>query len=96
MMTGAVTGAALIGQWEEGAVVAFLYVVSNWLEGYTMDRARRSLRALMDLALKEARVQPESIETVIPVGGVQAGDVLPVRPGESRQWMASSGLASLR
>src|SRR5512139_2132089 len=48
MMTGAVTGAALIGQWEEGASVAFLYAVSNWLEGYTMDRARRSIRALMD------------------------------------------------
>jgi len=82
MMTGAVTGAALIGQWEEGAVVAFLYAVSNWLEGYTMDRARRSIRALMDLAPKEARVRRDGVESVISVEDGRVGDLLLVRPGE--------------
>jgi Cd2+/Zn2+-exporting ATPase len=82
MMTGAVTGAALIGQWEEGAVVAFLYAVSNWLEGYTMDRARRSIRALMDLAPREARVRRNGGEAVIPVQELRVGDLLLVRPGE--------------
>ncbi len=82
MMTGAVTGAALIGQWEEGAVVAFLYAVSNWLEGYTMDRARRSIRALMDLAPKEARIRRDGGEIVIPIEDVRVGDLLLVRPGE--------------
>ncbi len=82
MMTGAVTGAALIGQWEEGAVVAFLYAVSNWLEGSTMDRARRSIRALMDLAPREARVRRNGAERIIPVEEVQVGDLLLVRPGE--------------
>jgi Cd2+/Zn2+-exporting ATPase len=82
MMTGAVTGAALIGQWEEGATVAFLYAVSNWLEGYTMDRARRSIRALMDLAPKEARVRRNGEEIIIPVEDVRVGDLLLVRPGE--------------
>jgi Cd2+/Zn2+-exporting ATPase len=82
MMTGAVIGAALLGDWEEGAVVAFLYAVSNWLEGYTMDRARRSIHALMDLAPKEARVQRNGEEIVIPVEEVQVGDRLLIRPGE--------------
>ncbi len=82
MMTGAVTGAALIGQWEEGAVVAFLYAVSNWLEGYTMDRARRSIHALMDLAPREARVRRNGKEDVVPVEDVRVGDLLVVRPGE--------------
>ncbi len=82
MMTGAVTGAALIGQWGEGATVAFLYAVSNWLEGYTMDRARRSIRALMDLAPKEARVRRDGVETVVSVEDVRVGDLLLVRPGE--------------
>lgn len=82
MMTGAVTGAALIGQWEEGATVAFLYAVSNWLEGYTMDRARRSIQALMDLAPKEARVRRDGHEAVVPVENVRVGDLLLVRPGE--------------
>jgi Cd2+/Zn2+-exporting ATPase len=89
MMTGAVTGAALLGQWEEGAVVAFLYAVSNWLEGYTMDRARRSIRALMDLTPKEARIRRNGAEVVVPVEEVQGGDVLLVRPGEK---FASDGI----
>jgi Cd2+/Zn2+-exporting ATPase len=82
MMTGAVIGAALLGDWEEGAVVAFLYAVSNWLEGYTMDRARRSIHALMDFAPKEARVRRNGGEVVIPVEEVQVGDLLLIRPGE--------------
>jgi len=82
MMTGAVIGAALLGEWEEGAVVAFLYAVSNWLEGYTMDRARRSIHALMDLAPQAARVRRIGGEVVIPVEEVRVGDLLLVRPGE--------------
>jgi Cd2+/Zn2+-exporting ATPase len=89
MMTGAVTGAALIGQWEEGAVVAFLYAISNWLEGYTMDRARRSIRALMDLAPREARVRRNGGEAVIPVQELRVGDLLLIRPGEK---LASDGI----
>jgi Zn2+/Cd2+-exporting ATPase len=81
-MTGAVTGAALIGQWEEGATVAFLYAVSNWLEGYTMERARRSLRGLMDLAPKEARVRRDGSESELSVEQVEVGDLLLIRPGE--------------
>ncbi len=82
MMTGAVIGAALIGEWEEGAVVAFLYALSNWLEGMTMDRARRSIRNLMDLAPREARVVRDGGELLLPVEAVRVGDRLLVRPGE--------------
>ena len=89
MMTGALTGAALIGEWEEGAVVAFLYAVSNWLEGYTMDRARRSIRALMDLAPREARVRRDGGEAVIPVQELRVGDLLLIRPGGK---LASDGI----
>jgi Cd2+/Zn2+-exporting ATPase len=82
MMTGAVIGAALLGEWEEGAVVACLYAVSNWLEASTLDRARRSIRALMDLAPKEARVRRNGAELVLSVEAVRVGDRLLVRPGE--------------
>ena len=89
MMTGALVGAALIGDWREGAVVAFLYAVSNWLEGSTMDRARRSIRGLIDLAPREARVRRGGVEAVVPVGEVAVGDVLLVHPGEK---LASDGV----
>jgi Cd2+/Zn2+-exporting ATPase len=82
MMTSAVAGAAAIGQWEEGAAVAFLYAVSNFLEGYTTERARRSLRGLMDLAPREARVRRNGSEQVVPVREVRVGDLLLARPGE--------------
>lgn len=82
MMTGAVMGAAAIGQWEEGAAVAFLYAVSNSLEAYTMDRARRSLRALVGLAPREARVRRDGAERVVPAEALRVRDLLLVYPGE--------------
>jgi Cd2+/Zn2+-exporting ATPase len=82
MMTGAVIGAAAIGQWEEGAAVAFLYAVSNSLEAYTTDRARRSLRTLVDLAPREARVRREGAEQVVPAEALRVHDLLLVHPGE--------------
>ena len=67
---------------EEGAAVAFLYAVSNLLEATTLDRARRTIRGLMDLAPREGRIRREGQEFVIPVEDVRVGDLLLVRPGE--------------
>lgn len=82
LMTIAVIGAALLGEWGEGAAVAFLFGVSETLEGYTMDRARQSIRALMEIAPKVARIRRGGNETQLPVEDVRVGDVLLVRPGE--------------
>ena len=49
LMSAAVIGAVAIGQYEEAASVAFLYAVSELLESWTMDKARRSLRELIEL-----------------------------------------------
>ncbi|MFZ5823358.1 MAG: heavy metal translocating P-type ATPase, partial [Bacillota bacterium] len=82
LMTVAVTGAALIGEWGEGAVVAVLFGVSDALESYTMDRARQSLRSLMEIAPKTARVIRMLEEVEVPVEDVRVGETLVVRPGE--------------
>lgn len=83
LMTIAVIGAAAIGEWSEGAVVAFLYSVSEMLESWTMERVRRSIRGLMDIAPKVARIRRATGEEVeVPVEEIQVGDVMIVRPGE--------------
>jgi Cd2+/Zn2+-exporting ATPase len=82
LMTAAVTGAALIGEWREGAVVAFLYSVSGALESYTFNKARQSIRSLMEIAPKAARVRRDSLEMELPVEEIQPGDILLIKPGE--------------
>lgn len=82
LMSVAVIGAALLGAWGEGAVVAFLYSASELLEGWTMGRARRSIRDLMDIAPKTARVETPDGPREVPVEDILVGDVMVVRPGE--------------
>lgn len=82
LMTVAIGGAFAIGYWEEAAVVAFLFGVSEWLEGYTADKARQSIRELMDIAPKTATIIRNGEERVLPVEDIEIDDIMVVKPGE--------------
>ncbi|GAX91143.1 copper-translocating P-type ATPase [Effusibacillus lacus] len=82
LMTTAITGAIWIGEWKEAAVVAFLFAVSEMLESYSMEKARQSIRSLMDIAPKEATVIRNGEEIPIPVEELAVDDTILVRPGE--------------
>lgn len=82
LMSLAVLGAIGIGQWEEGAVVAFLYSVSEMLESWSLERARRSIHQLMEIAPKVARIRREGQEIEVPVEQIRVGDIMIIRPGE--------------
>ncbi|MFR9711359.1 heavy metal translocating P-type ATPase [Paenibacillus sp. MB22_1] len=82
LMTVALTGAVIIGEWKEATLVAILFGLNELLEGYGMSRARRSLSALLDAAPKEAIVVQDGRESIVPIARLKANDIVLVRAGE--------------
>ncbi len=83
LMTIAVVGAIGLGEWFEASTVAFLFMLSNWLESWSVSRARRAIQSLMELAPPIARVQHgDGTEAEIDTGAVQVGNRVVVKPGE--------------
>ena len=82
LMTIAAVGAVAIGEWSEGATVVFLFSLGNTLQAYTLDKTRESIRALMELAPREALVRRDGKEVRLPVEEIVVGDVIIVKPGE--------------
>ncbi|HEY9147354.1 MAG TPA: cation-translocating P-type ATPase [Thiobacillus sp.] len=83
LMSVAALVAGAMGQWLEAATLVFLYSISEAAEGYTAERTRHAVRALMDLAPKTALVRRDGQESRIPVEQVRVEDVFIVLPGES-------------
>ena len=82
LMTVAASGALILGEFFEAALVIFLFAIGEALEGYTADRARDSLRSLIALKPPTAnRISGDQTETV-PVEALQMGDLIRVLPGE--------------
>lgn len=75
-------GAAVLGEWAEGATLAFLFCLAIKLEQWSMERARREVRELMQVAPPEASVLHEDHEHRVPVERVEVGSIIRVRPGE--------------
>jgi Cd2+/Zn2+-exporting ATPase len=83
LMLAATVGSAILGMWDEAAFLVFLYGAAEGLEEYTYARTRASIRKLLDLAPKEARILKDGQERTIPAEEIAVGDILVVRPGES-------------
>jgi Cd2+/Zn2+-exporting ATPase len=77
----AVIGALTIGEWVEAALVVGLFGLGESLEGWAVDKSRRSVRGLMELAPEEATLVEAGTERIVPVGEVEPGAVIAVRPG---------------
>ncbi|MGX7099502.1 heavy metal translocating P-type ATPase [Globicatella sanguinis] len=82
LMTVAVIGGAIIGEWGEVALVVILFALSEELERFSMDKARNSIRSLMGIAPKEALVRRNEQEIMIHVDDIAVGDIMIVKPGE--------------
>ncbi len=82
LVTIAAIGATVIGLYQEGALVVFLFSISLRLEVIASERARHAIEALMDLRPEIATIRRGDEEVDLPVGKVVPGEVFIVRPGD--------------
>ena len=82
LMTIAALGAVLLGELGEAASLAFLFSISEALEGYALARTRRGLRALLTLVPERVTVRRGGVEHELPPAELVVGDVMVVAPGE--------------
>ncbi|MCO5978382.1 heavy metal translocating P-type ATPase [Ideonella oryzae] len=83
LMTVAVTGAFVIGDWPEAAMVMALYAIAEWIEARAVDRARNAVRELLALAPQEAEVQQADGQWQrVATAAVAVGARVRLRPGE--------------
>ncbi len=82
LMIVAAAGAAALGAWVEGALLLFLFSLGHALEHMAMDRARKAIEALADLAPKTAIVQRDGAEIEVRVEELRRGDRVIVKPGQ--------------
>jgi Cd2+/Zn2+-exporting ATPase len=83
LMVLAALGAAVVGAPFEGAMLLFLFSLSNVLQAYAIDRTRKAIKSLMKLRPDKALARRDGGTRLVPVDELVIGDVLVVRPGES-------------
>ena len=83
LMSIAVTGAVLIGQWPEAAMVMVLFALAELIEAKSLDRARQAIHGLLALTPEQATVQQaDGSWQSVPTSQVAIGAQVRVRPGE--------------
>ena len=82
LMCIACAASFIIGHPEEGAAVALLYFIAEFLEDYSEHRAKHSIKSLMEIAPDTACVKDGDTEKILPVDDVNIGDVVIVKPGD--------------
>lgn len=81
LMTIAVVGAMLIGEWFEGATVIFLAAIANHLEAWSMERSRKAVKKLMELAPLTGIVIKDKTQVEKNADQIRIGEVILIKPG---------------
>ncbi|MBY6037871.1 cadmium-translocating P-type ATPase [Fictibacillus nanhaiensis] len=82
LMTVALIGAVSIGEWKEAALVAILFGINELLESYGMEKARRSMESLLEVAPKEALLIRENDYVTVSIEELNVNDVVLVKTGQ--------------
>ena len=83
LMLMVAVGASLIGAWQEGTLLLFLFSASGAMEAFALYRTRKGIDALFKKAPQEAwKIANDGSELRVPIAEVRVGDLLRVRPGD--------------
>jgi Cd2+/Zn2+-exporting ATPase/Cu+-exporting ATPase len=82
LMTVAIVGASVLGEFISAALIVFFMSIAHFLEKFTTEKSRAAIRELVQLTPKIARVQRNGDEIEIPAEQLHAHDIVIVRPGE--------------
>ncbi|MCA0993530.1 heavy metal translocating P-type ATPase [Pseudalkalibacillus hwajinpoensis] len=91
LMTIALIGAVSIGEWKEGTLVAILFGLNEYLEGLGMEKARKSMESLLQIAPKEALLIRDGKEEVVSINDLKVDDLVLVQSGAK---IPSDGIVS--
>ncbi len=80
LMLVAAIGAAILGEWAEGALLLFLFSMGHALEHYAMNKARKSIAALAELAPKTALLKRNGKTEEVGIEELTIGDIIVVKP----------------
>ena len=81
-LTIACLAAIVLGEHSTAALVVFIALCGESIEGYTVDRAQRAIRSVFNLCPPTARILIDGRETEVPISEVDVGQTVVVRPGE--------------
>jgi Cd2+/Zn2+-exporting ATPase len=82
LMILAALGAASVGSWQEGAILLFLFSLSNVLQDYAIGRSRRAIQSLFKLYPEQATVKRGEETLSLKISEIVVGDLVLIRPGE--------------
>lgn len=82
LMVLAAVGAALVGEWRDGAVLLFLFSLSNVLQDYAIGRSRKAIQSLFALYPEEATIQTAQGTQTVSISEIAVGQIVLIQPGE--------------
>ena len=81
-MSVATIGAFIIGEYEEGVAVMVFYQIGEWFQDAAVNRAKRSIKALLDIRPNEVTIIRNGETEVIDPAKAELGEIIQVKPGE--------------
>ena len=82
LMTIASIGAFAVGEYSEGCMVVFLFTIGEYLQGFALEKSRKSIKNMLEAKTEEVNILVDGKEQTVKPDEVKVGDLMIIRPGE--------------